>query len=295
MTAGTRWRSPLLGSPGRADVAGGTLDYFDRGAGPCLLFAHGWLSNANLWRRVVAQLSADFRCVTLDLPLGSHRTAMRRDAALDPVAVAGLIADVLDRLDLRGVTLVGNDSGGAYAQIALARHARRTGPRVSRLVLTSCETPEDEWPPPPFTALSTVAQDPDQLGQLLHALRDPEIRMSTAAYGLLLSGPVEAPVFDSYALPASTDPAILYDVAKAMSGATTSVVRDVGSVLIGRSDLPVLLVWPDRDPVFPVAHARRYAEALVDARLEEVHGSWSFTPEEHPDALAAAIRTFALT
>ena len=40
------------------------------------MFVHGLLVNANLWRKVVAELSPDFRCIALDLPLGSHLAPM---------------------------------------------------------------------------------------------------------------------------------------------------------------------------------------------------------------------------
>jgi pimeloyl-ACP methyl ester carboxylesterase len=140
------WRSELLGERRMIEVGGGRLDYFERGEGPALLFSHGWLANANLWRKVVDRLAADFRCLTLDLPLGSHRTPMDADADLSPLGVAGLIAEAVESLELDAVTLVGNDSGGAYSQIALARHRQRIDSRVTGLVLTSCETPYDEWP-----------------------------------------------------------------------------------------------------------------------------------------------------
>jgi pimeloyl-ACP methyl ester carboxylesterase len=74
------WRSQLLGAPRSLEVPNGTLDYFDRGEGPALLFSHGWLANANLWRKVVDPLQGEFRCLVLDLPLGSHRTPMSRSA-----------------------------------------------------------------------------------------------------------------------------------------------------------------------------------------------------------------------
>jgi pimeloyl-ACP methyl ester carboxylesterase len=136
-----RWRSQLLGAPHSFDLPDGTLDYFERGDGPILLFSHGWLANANLWRKVVDLLHGEFRCLVLDLPLGSHRTPMGADADLSPRGVAGLIAAATECLDLGEATLVGNDSGGAYSQIALDQHGDRLADRVSRLVLTSCETP----------------------------------------------------------------------------------------------------------------------------------------------------------
>ena len=112
----------------------GVVEYFDRGTGPVIVFAHGWMANANLWRKVVDALAATHRCITLDLPLGAHRRPVAADAALDAGACGELIAEALEVLDVDEVTLVGNDSGGAYSQIATSRHPER----VARLVLNSC-------------------------------------------------------------------------------------------------------------------------------------------------------------
>jgi pimeloyl-ACP methyl ester carboxylesterase len=288
-----RWRSELLGEPLSLELPSGKLDCFERGDGPTLLFSHGWLANANLWRKVVEILCDEFRCLVLDLPLGSHRTAMNADADLSPAAVAGLIAAAAERLDLDEVTLIGNDSGGAYSQIALAQHSERLGERVSRLVLTSCETPYDEWPPKPFDGLPAAANDPGALGQLLAALEDPAVRAAPVAYGLLAKHPLEPEASDSYALPASRDEGVLRDVAKAMSSASTAPVRAAGEHLIAHSDLPTLLIWSSEDEVFPLAHAERYAAALRNGSLVQIEDSFSFTPEDQPAAVAAAIRSFA--
>jgi pimeloyl-ACP methyl ester carboxylesterase len=292
MNEAHRWRSKLLGEQRTLELDGGALDYFERGEGPTLLFSHGWLANANLWRKVVDRLRGEFRCLVLDLPLGSHRTPMAPEADLSPLGVAGLIAAVLERLDLRAATLVGNDSGGAYLQIALAHRDGRTAERVNGLVLTSCETPYDEWPPAPFDGLPEAARDPEVLGQLLGALADPDVRASPVAYGLLLKHPTELEASDSYALPASRDPGVLRDVAKAMASATTAPVRAAGEALIAHSELPTLLIWSEEDEVFPVEHAARYAEALAHGRLARISDSYSFTPEDQPEAVASAIRSF---
>jgi pimeloyl-ACP methyl ester carboxylesterase len=292
MSEAHRWRSELLGEPRTLELDGGTLDYFERGEGPVLLFSHGWLANANLWRGVVDRLHAEFRCLALDLPLGSHRTPMAPEADLSPLGVAGLIAAALERLDLHATTLVGNDSGGAYSQIALANFERQTTGRVSGLVLTSCETPYDEWPPVPFDGLPEAARDPEALGRLLGALEDPAVRSLPLAYGLLLKHPAKPEASDSYALPAGRDPGVLHDVAKAMASATTAPVRAAGEALIAHHELPTLLIWSEEDEVFPLEHAARYADALAKARLVRVEDSYSFTPEDQPEAVAAAIRSF---
>jgi pimeloyl-ACP methyl ester carboxylesterase len=48
-----RRRSELLGDLRELSLTQGTLQYFARGKGPVLVFCHGWLANANLWRNVV--------------------------------------------------------------------------------------------------------------------------------------------------------------------------------------------------------------------------------------------------
>lgn len=283
-----RWRSPSLGSAGRLDLAAGPIEYFDRGEGPALVFAHGWLANANLWRAVVEELAADFRCVTLDLPLGSHRVALDPGADLSTAGCGALITGALDALDLQEVTLVGNDSGGAYSQIAVAADPGR----VARLVLNACETPFDSFPPPPFEALPAAAADPTALGQLLAALRDPAVRTTPAAYGLLIKHPLDDLISDSYVLPCLTVAEVLRDIAKVMSGTTPDAHHQAGATLIEGFERPVLFSWSPEDRVFQMANAERYASALADGTVTQIPDSYPFAPEDQPRALAAAIRLF---
>jgi pimeloyl-ACP methyl ester carboxylesterase len=282
------WRSELLGEPREVELAAGRVQYFERGEGPAVVFAHGWLANANLWRTVVDRLADGFRCLTLDLPLGSHRVPMRADADLSPNGCGGLIAEFLDALDLRDVALVGNDSGGAYSQVATAAHPDR----IARLVLNSCETPFDEFPPPPFDGLPAAAQDPTTLGQLFEALRDREVRASPVAYGLLIKHPIDDLVSDSYALPCLANPDVLRDAAKVMSSASSPPIHAAGRRLIDEFERPVLFAWGPEDQVFSFDHAERYARALADASVVTIPDAYPFTPEDQPGRLADAIRGF---
>jgi acetamidase/formamidase len=52
------------------------------------------------------------------------------------------VVDFMEALDLRDVTLVGNDTGGAICQIVVAEHPKRIG----RLVLTNCDAYEAFFP-----------------------------------------------------------------------------------------------------------------------------------------------------
>jgi pimeloyl-ACP methyl ester carboxylesterase len=214
---------------------------------------------------------------------------MEPDARLGPAEVAGIIATVAEGLG-EPVTLVGNDSGGAYSQIAVAEH----GARVRAMALTSCETPYDEWPPAPFDGLPALARDPEALGAALAALRDPEVRAAPVAFGLLHKRPLDPPeAADSYALPASSDPGVLRDVAKVMASASTAPVVAAARKLIAEATIPIHLVWSSEDAVFPVDHARRYAAELRHGSIDVIDDSYSFTPEDQPATLAALLADFA--
>jgi pimeloyl-ACP methyl ester carboxylesterase len=77
-----------------------------------------------------------------------------------------------------------------------------------------------------------------------------------------------------------------------MVSATTAPVRMAGETLIADHELRTLLVWSEEDEVFPIEHAARYAGELAKARMVRITDSYSFTPEDQPEAVAAAIRSF---
>src|SRR3954452_14120079 len=81
------------------EVPAGTIAYRERGSGPVVVFVHGVGVNGDLWRRVVPPLAGDYRCVTPDLPWGSHRHPLRADTDLSLPGMAGIVADFLTAWD----------------------------------------------------------------------------------------------------------------------------------------------------------------------------------------------------
>src|SRR5947207_13140343 len=137
-------QSEQLGKVGEVAVTGGTIRYRERGEGPPILFVHGVLVNGDLWRDVVPPVAAaGFRCITPDLPLGSHELPMEEGADLTPPALARMVVELIDRLGLDRPVVVANDTGGALTQIAMAEHADKLGP----VVLASCDAFENFFPP----------------------------------------------------------------------------------------------------------------------------------------------------
>jgi pimeloyl-ACP methyl ester carboxylesterase len=78
-----------------------------------------------------------------DLPLGGHSIPMRREADKSPASVARMVAGFMERLNLRDVTLVGTDTGGAIFQDVISHNPERVG----RLMLTNSGAYEAFFPP----------------------------------------------------------------------------------------------------------------------------------------------------
>ena len=106
------WRDPALGAARDLELRHGSLRCFEAGTGAPIVFVHGLLVNANLWRKVVR----DSARLQLHHAGPAARLAHAADAAaadLSPYGLADLIADAIEALGLEDVTLVGNDTGGA--------------------------------------------------------------------------------------------------------------------------------------------------------------------------------------
>lgn len=269
------------------NLSSGPIRYRDVGAGPVLLFVHGLLVSGSVFRKVVPALSKHHRCIVPDWPLGSHRAAMNPDADLRPEGIARLVAELADALDLRDVTLIGNDSGGAICQIVAARHAARIG----RLVLTTCDAFE-VFPPRMFEYLKLVARAPAAMGVLGRALLAfPALQRLPIAYGIVAKRGIPEGVVASWIEPAIRDAGVRRDVAKFMRGVSSRVTLEIAREL-PRFDRPVLVLWTPDDRSFPISLARRLVDAFPRARLEHVHDAFVFVQEDRPEALVSAIERF---
>jgi pimeloyl-ACP methyl ester carboxylesterase len=116
----------------QVELSAGTVQYQDSGGdGPVVVLLHGLLMDASLWDAVVADLRVDHRCVVPTLPLGAHASPLRADADHSLRAMARLVAEFLQRLDLDEVTVVGNDTGGALVQLLACQGAARIQRRAA--------------------------------------------------------------------------------------------------------------------------------------------------------------------
>jgi pimeloyl-ACP methyl ester carboxylesterase len=278
--------SQALGETREIALEQGTIRYREQGSGEPIVFVHGFLVNGDLWRNVVPELSKDFRCITPDWPLGSHELPMKPDADLSAPALAGLIADFLAALDLRNVTLVGNDTGGGLCQLVVTSHPERVG----RLVLTPCDA-FDNFPPRFFRIVLAPAALPGGAWALMQPMRLLPLRGTPIAFGWLSKHGIDRDASDSYVRPSLSNRGVRRDVRKVVRGIHPKYMLAAAERL-GDFDRPVLIVWTPEKDFFPWEHAEKLAATFPNARLERIEDSYTFVPEDQPERLANLIAEF---
>ena len=270
------------------DLSAGTLDYLDTGGGgPTLVLLHGLLMDSSLWDGPIADLSTDHRCIAPTLPLGAHRHPVSGDLSLP--AIARLVEEFLDRLDLHDVTLVGNDTGGALVQLVLAGKPER----VVRAVLVSCEAFDNV--PPGLTGKVLVLSgrlSPRLFGAFMQQLRLRAVRRLPIAFGWLTKRGDATTA--RWIRPVLTSQQIRRDTVRMLRAIDGRAVAEATAALPS-FHRPALVVWAAEDRVMPPEHGRRLAELLPDARLVEVADSYTLVPLDQPASLAGAVRDFVMT
>ena len=267
------------------DLTAGTLDYEDTGGdGPVVVLLGGLVMDETLWREVVADLRRDHRVIVPVLPLGGHKRPMREDADLSMRGLARLVVELLERLGLDDVVLVGNDHG--LALVLAAEHPERIG----RLVITPMEAFDNIPPGLPGRTIGLVGRIPGGLAFAVKTLRGPAARMPWT-FGWMAKHGVPADVLEQWTRGARADKAIRRDVAKYMSTTDYGVLLEIEDGLKA-FDRPALVAWAAEDKVMPPEHGRRLAELLPRARHVEIPDSYTLVPLDNPRALVSELRAF---
>lgn len=253
---------------------------------PPVVFLHGLLVNSELWTGVGDALAArGVRSYAPDLPLGAHPIALEPEADLSPRGVARLVIAFLEALELRDVTLVGNDSGGALCQFLIDIDDSRIG----RLVLTNCDA-FDKFPPPPFGLIVKAGRRPGRIRVLMSTMRPTWARHSALGFGPLAGKPLDAALTRRWITPALTDAGVRRDAAQFMRAMRPADLVDV-STRLDQFTKPVVLLWGTADRFFKLDFARCLAEVFPDARLVEVAGGRTFVPLDEPQRVADEIHS----
>jgi pimeloyl-ACP methyl ester carboxylesterase len=261
-----------------------TIHYEQQGPadGRPVVFVHGYAMGGSLWRALSERLApAGLRCIAPTWPLGAHTEPVGGPLTME--GVARIVVELLSALELEDVVLVGNDTGGAIAQIVATTEPGRLG----ALVLTGCDA-FDHFPPPILKPLIAAVRSPLTFAAAVAPLRTRAGR--SFAYGKLAHADVDA-LATEWSRPALSDRRIREDLRHLTASLDRETTIRAAAALPGFAK-PALIAWSADDAFFGLADGRRLAEVLPDARFELIDRARTFSMIDQPDRLAELILAF---
>jgi pimeloyl-ACP methyl ester carboxylesterase len=266
-------------------VHGREVSYLEAGDGPLLLLIHGMAGTAHNWESVIEPLALHNLVVAPDFPGHGDSAPGGGDYSLGSLA-SGL-RDLMIALGRDRATLVGHSLGGGVA----LQFAYQFPEMVERLVL-----------------VSSGGLGPE-VGAILRAAALPGADLfirSTAMPGSIAGGWLTG-ALGRLGLRPNAD---LAEVGRAYASladadrrkaflSTLHAVVDTDGQRVAALDrlylaenLPVLIVWGERDPIIPVEHGRAAHAQLPGSHLEVFPDAGHVPMLESPGRFAAVLQRF---
>jgi len=262
---------------------GTTIYYKDWGAGPPVVFSHGWPLSSDAWEdQMVFLASHGYRVIAHDRR--GHGRSGQPWYGNDMDTYADDLATLVERLDLRDATFVGHSTGGGEVARYLGRHGSH---RAAKAVLVGAVTPLMLKTPAnpggtPMEAFDTiragVAADRAQffldLTIPFYGFNRPGAKVSQGVRELFLLQGMMGSLKSEH------------DCIKQFS--ETDFSGDLKKI-----DVPTLIVHGDDDQIVPIDAAGRAAAKLVrNARLLVYPGAPHGLCTTHKDKLNADLLAF---
>lgn len=256
------------------------LHYVESGSGPLVVLLHGFPEFWYSWRRQMPALaSAGFHVVAPDLR-GFNDSP--KPSRISDYRLTHVIDDVAALIERHGApcSLVGHDWGGLVSwYLAMSRPDL-----VRRLVVLNIPHPV------PFL-------------RELRASRSQKLRL---AYQLLFLPPLLPELLMPIVLPRllrgfSREEINEYKKAWAKPGARRGMANYYRAIrryrgelrpLIHRIDIPTLLIWGEKEPVFTAATLEGMEEWVTDLRIAKIGGAGHFVQTDEPELVTDLLLEF---
>jgi pimeloyl-ACP methyl ester carboxylesterase len=275
-------------------IDGFRLAYDRAGTGPAVLLLHGWPGDRTDYREVVPLVAAAADVIVPDLRgFGeSDKHAADPAAQYSAAAQARSLIALIGELGLGPVVLGGYDIGSRIAQ-AIARDR----PDLVRALVVA--------PPLPGIGdrILTAAAQREFWYQAFHHLElstqlvdgQPEaVRAYLRHFWSHWSGPGYQPSADhldhlvsAYGAPGAFAASIAWY--RAGAGSVAASLAEQAPAPDARIAVPVTVLWPEHDPLFPREWSDRIGEFFAAAELTWLDGAGHFSPLEAPAQFAAAV------
>lgn len=257
------------------------------GSGEPILFIHGWPLSGFTWRKILPQLAEKYACYVIDLA-GAGDSQWDRGNDFSFHGHAAHLKKVVDKLGLKSYRIVAHDTGATVAR----RLAIIDPERARHLALIDTEIPNHRPPLVPF--LQKVLALPGSNLSFRTLLRSRRFLRSNMGFrGCfvdldLIDGDFREHLIEPLAASAHRmEGQILY--ARGIKWEQLDELAAGHRKLAG----PVLLLWGERDPFFPIEEARQMIPQFTSCRgLITLPGCKLLPHEEKPELVASHLLEF---
>jgi haloalkane dehalogenase len=267
------------------ELDGARIHYVDEGCGETLLLLHGNPAWCFLYRKIIAGLMSDFRCVALDYP-GYGMSDAPSGYGFTPREHSIVVEHFVDRLGIRNLTMMVQDWGGP---IGFGLAVRR--PELVRqfIIGNTFAWPLDRERRIRF--FSALMGGP--LGRALTSVFNFVPRFFFwRGFGKPLTSAVRAMYLAPWRSRARRGAAV---VGPRQLIAASDFLREVEAGLTELSDRPALIVWGRRDFAFSEADATRFARLFPRNKTIFYENASHFLQEDVGENIAAAFREFSMS
>ena len=268
-------------TPNYVEFEGMRMHYLDEGSGDPILLLHGEPTWSYLYRRMISPLAARFRVVAPDyLGFGRSDKPLQVEDYTYDLHVASIRA-LVERMDLRRITVVVQDWGGPIG----LRVAAEAQERFARLVVLNTGLfASSGWPTPGFMQWRNFAERVGRdlpVGRIIQSATTRELDDETLrAYEAPWPGPEAKAGVAAFPLlvPLTQDDPNAAAMLRVMEA-------------LRAWDVPALVCWSDRDPVFPLKAGEAMARMLPGAagKMRTISGASHMLQEDQGEQIADLI------
>jgi haloalkane dehalogenase len=265
-----------------AEIGGARVHYVDEGSGPPLLLLHGNPTWSFLYRDIIKGLRDRYRCIAPDYP-GFGLSAAPAGYGFTPAEHAEIVEELVQELDLSGITMMVQDWGGPIGFSV----ATRNPDRFAAFVIGNTWA----WPQSDRTTQLFSRFMGGRVGGYLILHRNVFVER------LIPSGvkrkKLSPEVMNAYRGPfAAVESRRPVHVFPREILASRPFLAQVERGLPALADRPALIVWGDRDVAFREPAMRRWEELFPNHRTVRLEGAAHYIQEEAADEIADAIRAW---
>lgn len=261
---------------------GVNISYIDRGSGTPMLLLHGFGASSYSWRHIINRFAKEYRVLAVDLK-GFGLSDKPNDSNYSVKDQSNIISKFIEENHLRDVILIGNSFGGAVALLTSVE--LRESSNIKSLILLDSAGYEQDLPffiqilRIPFLNRLSLSLVPDKINAKM--ILDKAFWDDSKVTEEMVS------VYANYIGLSGSHHALIMTAKNIVPNDIASIMQKYKNI-----NVPVLIIWGERDEIIPLSIGQRLEKDIPGARLRIISNCGHAPQEECPEETIHLIDNF---